>query len=156
MARRPPRTVAGAALAAAVCAVAAGALAGSVAAAVAPQGVQGALLRTDPELPVIGARVTVELRVAGGEAPASARLRLVSPTGKALPGTTLRRAGSTLLRGTLHFADDGLWTLLVRDRGIDARAEVLVLQPAATVPGPKGKGAAAVAGGGGLALLPAR
>ena len=117
---------------------------------------RAALLRVSPELPVIGAPVTVEVRVAGADAPSSARLRLVSPTGKALPGPLLRRSGPALLRATLRFADDGLWTLIVRDGGLDASAEVLVLQPAAAVPGPKGKGAAAVAGGGGLALLPGR
>lgn len=124
-------------------------------AALVPAGARGGLLRVAPELPVVGARVTVELRLPGGDVPGKATLALVSPSGQHLKAT-LRRAAPGLLSGAVHFADDGLWKLAVRSGGIDAGTDVLVLQPGAIVPGPKSNLVPAQSGSGGLGLLGGR
>lgn len=129
--------------------------AGSASPALAPAGARGGLLRVAPELPVVGATVTVELRLPGGDVPGKATLALVSPSGQRFKAT-LRRAAPGLLSGAVRFADDGLWKLAVRSGGIDAAGDVLVLQPGVIAPGPKSNLLPVPSGSGGLGLLGGR
>jgi hypothetical protein len=124
-------------------------------AALAPARFAGGLMSVSPEIPIVGSRVTVEVALPDGSAPPTATVQLTSPTGVHLRAK-LQRVGPSLLRGTTHFADDGLWTLRVRAAGVDADGEVLVLQNGAIVPGPKPIVVPGVAPGGGLGLLGGR
>lgn len=147
--RRVATAVALAAAAAAVAALALVALPAQ--GAVAPAHLTGGLVRVTPEIPIVGSRVTVEVTLPGGGAPRTVTVQLASPTGIRLHAR-LQRVGPSLLRGTTHFADDGLWTLRVRAAGIDAYGEVLVLQNGAVAPGPRPIVVPGVAPGGGLGL----
>lgn len=122
---------------------------------VGPVSPRGGLLRVAPEIPIVGSRVTVQVRLPGAEVPAAARLDLVAPSGQKLR-RTLRRVAPGLLSGSFQFADDGLWKLRVTGGGIDARADLLVLQNGAVAPAPKGGVVVAPAGDGGLGLLGGR
>ena len=135
--------------------LAAGVAAVTVSAAIAPVQLRGGSLRISPDIPIVGARVTVELRLPGAASPERATLDLASPTG-VHRRVTLRRTAAGLLRATLHFADDGLWTMRVRNDSADAYAEVLVLQNGAVVPAPKVLVVPGVSPGGGLGLLGGR
>lgn len=135
------------------CAAVALAVAGGAGAAISPAGLSGGQVRIAPDVPIVGAKVTLEVSLPGGEVPARVKAQLISPSGQPFP-VTLVRVGRSLLRGTTKFADDGLWTLRVRATGIDASGDVLVLQNGALVPGPKVTAAAAAgAPGGGIALV---
>ena len=103
----------------------------------AQAGAANGLLRVSPDIPIVGKRATIELELQSARAPRSLSIDVVSPTDVRLK-IRLDRVSSHLLRGTYHFADDGLWVLRVRARGLDVYGEVLVLQNAALSPAPKG------------------
>ena len=103
----------------------------------AQAGAASGLLRVSPDIPIVGKRATIELELRSAEAPKSLSINVVSPTDVRLK-IRLERVSSHLLRGTYHFADDGLWVLRVRARGLDVYGEVLVLQNGALAPAPKG------------------
>ena len=100
-------------------------------------GAANGLLRVSPDIPIVGKRATVQLELRSGEAPKSLSIDVVSPTNVRMR-IRVERVSSHLLRGTYHFADDGLWLLRVRARGLDAYGEVLVLQNGGLYPAPKG------------------
>ena len=100
-------------------------------------GAANGLLRVSPDIPIVGKRATVELELRSGDAPKSLSIDVVSPTNVRMK-IRVERVSSRLLRGTYHFADDGLWVLRVRAGGLDAYGEVLVLQNGALFPAPKG------------------
>lgn len=114
-----------------VCALAAGGM------LAAPAGAASGLLRVSPDIPIVGKRATVELELRSAEAPKSLSIDVVSPTNVRMK-IRVQRVSSRLLRGTYHFADEGLWVLRLRGRGLDVYGEVLVLQNGALFPGPKG------------------
>ena len=126
---------------------------GTGAAVVAPVALRGGSLRVSPDLPVVGALVTVQLRLPDGVVPARASLDLVSPTG-VHRRVTLVRVGHGVMRATTHFADDGLWTLRVLSAAVDATTDVLVLQNGVVMPGPKPLLAPRLGLGGGLQVGP--
>jgi len=127
--------------------------AGRGAVVVAPVALRSGSLRVSPELPVVGALVTVQLRLPDGVVPARATLDLASPTG-VHRRVTLVRVGPRAMRATTHFADDGLWTLRVTSATVDAVTDVLVLQNGAVVPGPKPLLVPRLGLGGGLQVGP--
>ena len=141
-----------AAVAGALLVPAAGAV-GTGAVVVAPVALRSGSLRVSPDLPVVGARVTVLLRLPGGVVPARATLDLASPTG-VHRRVTLVRVGPGAMRATTHFADEGLWTLRVTSATVDAVTDVLVLQNGAVVPAPKPLLVPRLGLGGGLQVGP--
>ena len=141
-----------AAVAGALLVPAAGAV-GTGAVVVAPVALRSGSLRVSPDLPVVGARVTVLLRLPGGVVPARATLDLATPTG-VHRRVTLVRVGPGAMRATTHFADEGLWTLRVTSATVDAVTDVLVLQNGAVVPAPKPLLVPRLGLGGGLQVGP--
>ena len=144
-----------AAVAGALLVPAAGAV-GTGAVVVAPVALRSGSLRVSPDLPVVGARVTVdalETEHLRGVVPARATLDLASPTG-VHRRVTLVRVGPGAMRATTHFADEGLWTLRVTSATVDAVTDVLVLQNGAVVPAPKPLLVPRLGLGGGLQVGP--
>jgi hypothetical protein len=118
-------------VAARLAAVAAASLAVASTAPVAGAASRSPLLVVRPAAPVVGKRVTIEVRPSARLQRLSAQL--VSPTGVAMR-VRLTRAKPHVWRAHVHFADDGTWTIAVRVHGRALRRRVFVEQPPAPMP----------------------